>query len=97
MELTNRSLRIGEGCIDDVASTLWDNGVKGKILYVSDSVVDGLYGDRVKSQIDAVGRIKVEIVDHNTIAYAPIHLPVCSILQNPLLCPKAPTNLQERL
>ena len=70
MELNNKSLRIGDGCIDEVASTLWDNGIKGKILYVSDSVVDGLYGEGVKSQIDAVGRIKVEIVDHNTIAYA---------------------------
>lgn len=67
---TNRSLNIGEGVINEVASTLRENDISGKILYVSDPVVDELYGSIVRPQIEAVGRIKEETVSHNTIAYS---------------------------
>ncbi len=68
--LKNRSLKIGEKYIYQVADTLTENGISGKILYVSDPVVNDLYGDIVKKQIETVGRVKEEIVDYNTIAYA---------------------------
>lgn len=67
---TNQSLKIGKKAIYQVEEVLRDNRISGKILYVSDSVVDGLYGHIVKPQIEAVGKIKEEIVDYNTISYA---------------------------
>lgn len=63
-------LRIGSGCIDQVSNILSENNISGKILYVSDPVVDSLYGESVKNQIKEVGRLKEEYVDYNTIAYA---------------------------
>ena len=68
--LPNKYLKIGSGNIYRVESVLKENGISGKILYVSDPIVDGLYGNIVKPQIDSVGKIKEEIVDYNTIAYA---------------------------
>ena len=67
---TNKSLNIGAGVIHQVESTLRENEISGKILYVSDPVVNELYGNTVKPQIEAVGRIKEETVDYNTIAYS---------------------------
>ena len=67
---TNNALKIGPKNIYQVESTLREYGISGKILYVSDSVVDKLYGHIVKPQIEAVGRIKEETVEHNTISYA---------------------------
>ena len=68
--LTDKYLKIGAGNINRVEATLKENHIRGKILYVSDPVVDGLYGSIVKPQIEAVGKIKEEIVDYNTISYA---------------------------
>ena len=67
---TNQSLKIGKKAIYQLEEVLRDNHISGKILYVSDSVVDKLYGDIVKPQIEAVGKIKEEIVNQNTISYA---------------------------
>lgn len=63
-------LKIGVGAISQVAEVLGSEHISGKILYVSDSIVDGLYGESVKKQIQEVGRLKEEYVDYNTIAYA---------------------------
>lgn len=63
-------LKIGAGIINEVEATLREGGVSGKILYVSDPYVDSLYGPVIRPQIEAVGRIKEQSVDHNTIAYA---------------------------
>ena len=63
-------LKIGQGRISEVGSTLRDAGISGKILYISDPVVDKLYGAVVRPQIESVGRIKEQSVDCNTIAYA---------------------------
>ncbi len=63
-------LRIGSGYIDQVSNILRENKISGKILYVSDPVVDSLYGESVKNQIKEVGWLKEEYVDYNTIAYA---------------------------
>ena len=46
------------------------NMISGKILYVSDPIVDSLYGDIVKKQIEQIGVLKVEMVDNNSISYA---------------------------
>ncbi len=67
----NSSLIIEAGAIRSVGATLSQLGMdEKKILYVSDSVVDGLYGDTVKGQIEGVGRLKTELIENNTIAYA---------------------------
>ena len=63
-------LRIGKGNIEKVYETLKENSVSGKILYVSDPVVDSLYGKKVREQISEAGVIKEETVDYNTISYA---------------------------
>lgn len=68
--LKNGSLIIEKNAINCVSRELLKNDVKGKILYVSDSNVDALYGDIVKKQIEAIGILKIELVDNNTIAYA---------------------------
>lgn len=63
-------LKIGQGKIREVGSTLKEAGVSGKILYVTDSYVDKLYGSIVRPQIEEIGRIKEQSVEYNTIAYA---------------------------
>lgn len=65
-----RILKTGPNCINLIAQTLQEYGVRGKILYVSDAIVDNLYGDIVKKQIAKVGDLKEEIIDNNTISYA---------------------------
>lgn len=67
---TNNALKIGPNTIYQVETMLKEHGISGKILYVSDSIVDKLYGHIVKPQIEAVGRIKEETVEYNTISYA---------------------------
>ena len=66
----NKTLLIGENYIARVKETLIANGISGKILYVSDSIVDVLYGDIVRKQIEEVGILKTELVDDNTISYS---------------------------
>lgn len=63
-------LKIGKKAISLTADTLVKNSISGKILYVSDPIVDKLYGDDVKKQIETIGRLKVEHVELNTISYA---------------------------
>lgn len=63
-------LKIGKGMINLVKETLTINHISGKILYVSDPFVDSLYGSIVRPQIEAVGRLKEESCDYNTIAYS---------------------------
>ena len=68
--MVSNYLKIGEKTINLVQETLQYNGISGKLLYVSDSVVDSLYGSIVKSQIREIGKLKEEIIDYNTITYA---------------------------
>lgn len=63
-------LKIGSGKINEIESTLREANVSGKILYVSDPHVDDLYGNIVRPQLEAIGKIKKQSVDYNTIAYA---------------------------
>lgn len=63
-------LKIGPGKIAEIESTLRNANILGKILYVFDPYVDSLYGHIIRPQIEAVGRVKQQVVDCNTIAYA---------------------------
>lgn len=63
-------LKINPDAIYCVEEVLFFNGVAGKILYVSDPYVDKLYGHIVRKQIENIGKLKEEICDNNTIAYA---------------------------
>ena len=68
--MKNNVLKIGFGKISEVETTLRESSISGKILYVPDPFVDSLYGSIVRPQIEAVGRIKEQSVENNTIAYA---------------------------
>lgn len=69
--MTNtKVLKIGAGAISQVGEILASENVSGKILYVSDAIVDELYGKCVKKQIQEIGLLKKEYVDYNTISYA---------------------------
>lgn len=68
--INSNVLKIGQNKINEVAATLKENGVCGKILYISDPIVDKLYGELVKPQIKSVGDIREESVDNNTISYS---------------------------
>lgn len=64
------SLKISSGSINNVSSALAGSVGGGKILYVSDAVVNRMFGDLVKRQLKDVGHITEDLVDNNTIAYA---------------------------
>ncbi|MBO5374006.1 MAG: iron-containing alcohol dehydrogenase family protein [Clostridia bacterium] len=69
--MKNNVLKIGQGKINEIASTLLENNISGKILYITDPVVDRLYSHIVRPQLEEVGKmVKAETVESNTIAYA---------------------------
>ncbi|WP_349671670.1 iron-containing alcohol dehydrogenase family protein [Lacrimispora sp.] len=68
--MQTKILKVGSGTINTVGEVLSTNNYFRKILYVSDPIVDGLYGEIVKEQIRNIGKLKVEFVDYNTISYA---------------------------
>lgn len=63
-------LKVGSGVINQVGEVLASQNIIGKILYVSDPIVEELYGKGVKAQIREIGRLKEEYVNYNTISYA---------------------------
>ena len=67
---TNNVLKIGSNTLNKICETLSERSIGGKFLYVSDSVVDKLYGKTIKSQLGEIGKVREETVNHNTIAYA---------------------------
>lgn len=68
--MRNNILKIGPGKLSEIELTLKEVGLTGKFLYVSDSYVDSLYGSIVRPQIEALGTVKEQSVDCNTISYA---------------------------
>lgn len=66
----SKVLKIGPGYINKVDEVLGCINVGGKILYVTDPIVDNLFGGIVRPQLEKLGRLKIEYVDNNTIAYA---------------------------
>lgn len=67
---TWNKLEIGQGYLYSIGDLLQKNDISGKILYVTDYIVDGLFGDIVKKQLAQIGQVKEEFVDYNTISYA---------------------------
>lgn len=63
-------LKIASGAIDNVQESLQSVKNLDKILYVSDPVVDHLYGAVIRKQLTDAAKVKEELVDSNTIAYA---------------------------
>ena len=68
--MNSNYLKIGKGVINEVGEALEKNNIKGKILYVSDSCVDCLYGTVIKLQLKSIGNLKEEYVNYNSIEYA---------------------------
>jgi len=66
----SKVLKIGPGYINRVDEVLGGIDVSGKILYVTDPIVDNLFGNTVRPQLEKLGKLKIEFVDNNTIAYA---------------------------
>lgn len=63
-------LLVEDGCIHKVGEVLRTSHITGKLLYISDSVVDGLYGDIVRPQLEEMGFVETETMTQNTISYA---------------------------
>lgn len=70
MERKSNFLQVKRGSIQNVKKVLQENNISGKLIYVSDSYIDALYGEIVKSQLYDIGIVKEEIVNYNTISYA---------------------------
>ena len=68
--MQSKILRIGKGMINEVGNALAEEAISGKILYVSDPVIDALYGGTVRKQISEIGTVRVEYISANTISYA---------------------------
>lgn len=66
----SKTLKVGSKEINNIAPMLVHENISGKILYVTDPIVDSLYGEIVKRQIKEIGILKEEYVDYNTISYA---------------------------
>ena len=67
---SEENLRVGSGVINSVTEVLSSACIEGKVLYVSDSRVDSLYGAIVKEQIRRCCFLEEVYVTSNTIAYA---------------------------
>lgn len=68
--MKNKILRIGPGRIREIETILKSANISGKLLYISDPLVDSIYGHIVRPQIEAIGEIKEQAIGDNTIAYA---------------------------
>lgn len=68
--MKSKVLKIGPGYIKRVNEIFVENGISGKLLYVTDPEVDKLFGNIVRPQLENVGRLKEELVDNNSISYA---------------------------
>lgn len=66
----NKNIVVSNDSIFQLNAILKKNSIIGKVLYVSDDVVDKLYGSFVKSQLADCFVLKEEIVNNNTISYA---------------------------
>ena len=68
--MENNVLIIKENAILNIYDILRCKGIEGKGLYVSDPIVDSLYGFVIKKQLKDDWILKEELVDNNTISYA---------------------------
>lgn len=63
-------LRIGKNNIDHVYDILAEYGAHGKILLLTEPFIDGLFGEKVKSQVSRLGELKISYVEDNSITFA---------------------------
>lgn len=68
--IVNKILKIEENCIDKIYETLSSHKLYGRYLFVTEKFIEGLYGKRVKEQLEKLGDIKIEYVNNNSITYA---------------------------
>jgi len=68
----NNVLKIKENAINEIYAILTENEIRGKILLISDEVVFGLYGERVREQLLSLENAKVitELISENTLSFA---------------------------
>ena len=63
-------LKIEENAIQKIYEILSASNIKGKLLFVTDPLIDGLYGTIVKNQLAQLVNLKSESVNNNSIAYS---------------------------
>jgi glycerol-1-phosphate dehydrogenase [NAD(P)+] len=63
-------LKIEKNAINNIFEILDGQGVRGKIIFITESFIDGLYGKVVRDQLERLGVVKNEFVDYNTISYS---------------------------
>lgn len=68
--MNSNVLIIDSGCITQATAILEKNHICGKLLYVTDPLIDSLYGCVLLPQLESIGQVKKETVTRNTIAYA---------------------------
>jgi Glycerol dehydrogenase and related enzymes len=66
----NSILKIGPDYIYIIGEILEANHINGKILYISDQIVDNMYGDIVCSQLKRFGDVEIQIINQDTISFA---------------------------
>jgi len=72
MKKLDNILQIKENSINEVHEILLTGNVNGKILFISDEIVNGLYGEKVRKQLENLpdSTITTELISNNTLSYA---------------------------
>jgi len=68
--IKNNILKIGDDNIYKIHEILSDCNINGNILFVTDELIDKLYGSIVKKQINRLGNVECGIINDNSISYA---------------------------
>lgn len=63
-------LKIGDGYINKINEFLAEKNVSGNILFITGPNVGKLYAANVKMQLENIGRVAINYINDNTIAYA---------------------------
>jgi glycerol-1-phosphate dehydrogenase [NAD(P)+] len=63
-------LRISSNAVNDVYDVLSSQTLSGKVLYISDKIVDELYGGIVKAQLREIGAVEEMFASENSIGFA---------------------------
>ena len=66
----NNILKVEKGCLIKIYEILYKYNINGKILFVTDPIVEEFYGKQVCSQIEKLGEFHKEYVNNNTIEYS---------------------------
>ena len=63
-------LKVGPNNISNIFKILEEKNISGKILFITDQNVNKLYGSKVKSQLEQLGKVKMEFINYNSIKYS---------------------------